>query len=433
MIFDKVKNFAIHTLGCKVNLYESNVIRNELTSYGLVEFDFKQKADLYIINTCSVTNNADSKSRNIIARARKINPNAIILVCGCFSQVAKENLKANIIIGNKYKNNIISLLEEYLKTQEDQLVKIDNLLLEKEFEETNIEFFENNTRAFIKIQDGCNHMCSYCIIPFTRGRQRNKDINIIVSEIKTLISKGYKEIVLTGVNTAGYNDEKNHVNFYQLLKIINDIEGEFRIRISSVEPFQITHKIVDLVANNPKFAQHWHICLQSGSDRILTKMNRKYTTNEFRDLVNYIYSLNPLTSITTDYICGFPTETDDDHQKSLEFCSEIGFYQMHVFPYSKRKYTPASNMEQVNENIKKIRVNDFLELNKKLEKKFIEKFINKTVKVLFEREISKNKYVGKASEYFDVIVESKENLINKMKDVEITKVIFNSVIGELKN
>ncbi|MDE5599689.1 MAG: tRNA (N(6)-L-threonylcarbamoyladenosine(37)-C(2))-methylthiotransferase MtaB [Ureaplasma sp.] len=427
-----LKTFAIQTLGCKVNLYESNVIKNDLLSYGLIEVDFNTKADLYIINSCSVTNTADAKSRNTINKAKKQNPDSIVLVCGCFSQAEQDIDNVDIIIGNKFKSSIINVLEEYFNNNKEKYINVSNLLLETEFEDSKVDHFNEHTRAFLKIQEGCNFMCSYCIIPFTRGRQRSKNHLAILNEIKDLINSNYKEIVLTGVNTAGYLDKEN-VDFYHLLKMINDIPGEFRIRISSVEPFQISDEIVDLVTSNKnRFCQHWHICLQSGSDEVLKQMNRKYSTEQFLELVNKIRTKSENTSFTTDYICGFPTETDKDHKQSLEFCKKIGFYNLHVFPYSERKYTRAANIkDKVKDVIKKQRVNDFLELNKELESIFLKKFINKEVEVLFEQEFAPNKYIGKCSEYFSVVVDSNENLINKLKKVKITKIIINMVYGEL--
>ncbi|MBR2651375.1 radical SAM protein [bacterium] len=255
---NELKTFSITTLGCKVNTYESNIIKNDLLSIGLIEVPFDCCADLAIINTCSVTNTADAKSRNMIRRIKNNFPDAIILVCGCYSQVNVDQIKddfgIDILLGNKYKNNIIEILSNFFKTNE-QLVKIDNLLLEKEFENNKIEIYKDQTRAFVKIQDGCNFMCSYCIIPFTRGRQRSKDFNLLIDEINTLVQNGYKEIVLTGVNTAGYN--ANGKDFFMLLSTINGLPGDFRVRISSVEPFQISNQIIELVCNNPKrFAQH---------------------------------------------------------------------------------------------------------------------------------------------------------------------------------
>lgn len=427
-----LSTFYAITLGCKVNTYETNIIANDLIAEGLIQIDDFSKCDVAIVNTCSVTNTADSKSRNTISKIRRANPNAIIIVCGCYSQVASETLKSkygiNILIGNKYKNNIIKLIDEFL-INEKQIVRVENLLLEKEFEETSVDVYTNQTRAFVKIQDGCNFMCSYCIIPFTRGRQRSKKMSIIIDEIKTLVANNYKEIVLTGVNTAGYNDSEN--NFYALLKEINKLEGNFRVRISSVEPFQISDEIIQLICKNKnRFAQHWHICLQSGSDNVLEKMNRKYNSEQFKNLISKIYKLNPNTAITTDVIAAFPTETDLDHKNTIEFIKEIGFSKLHIFPYSRRSYTPAAKLQQINQTIVDQRMKDLLQLNIELGNIFNKRFINKIVDVLFETydgEINS----GYSSEYIRVDVNSKINYSNQIKKVKITKVIMNHIIGEI--
>lgn len=430
--FNDLKTFSIMTLGCKVNSYESNIIQNDLLSYGLIKVPFGEPSDITIINTCSVTNTADAKSRNFINRVNKTNPDSIVLVCGCYSQVASNDLKKDfgidILIGNKYKNNVIELINEYFNNHR-QVVKIDNLLLEKEFENNQVEVYKDKTRAFVKIQDGCNYMCSYCIIPFTRGRQRSKNFTFLINEITTLVSNGYKEIVLTGVNTAGYNYETK--NFYDLLLAINNLAGDFRVRISSLEPFQINDDIIKLIATNPsRFAPHWHICLQSGSDSVLQAMNRKYTTNEFLTLVQKIYSLNPETAISTDYICGFPTETDLDHQDSIEFVKQVGFLKLHVFPYSPRKFTPAAKLHQVHDANKTTRVNEMLKISEQLTNQFIKKFIDKDVWVLFEKyEHQINS--GYSGQYFIVNVQSNTNYNNQLKKVRVKKVIFDQVFGEI--
>lgn len=430
--FNDLKTFSIMTLGCKVNSYESNIIQNDLLSYGLIKVPFGEPSDITIINTCSVTNTADAKSRNFINRVNKTNPDSIVLVCGCYSQVASNDLKKDfgidILIGNKYKNNVIELINEYFNNHK-QVVKIDNLLLEKEFENNQVEVYKDKTRAFVKIQDGCNYMCSYCIIPFTRGRQRSKNFTFLINEITTLVSNGYKEIVLTGVNTAGYNYETK--NFYDLLLAINNLAGDFRVRISSLEPFQINDDIIKLIATNPsRFAPHWHICLQSGSDSVLQAMNRKYTTNEFLTLVQKIYSLNPQTAISTDYICGFPTETDLDHQDSIEFVKQVGFLKLHVFPYSPRKFTPAAKLHQVHDANKTVRVNEMLKISEQLTNQFIKKFIDKDVWVLFEKyEHQINS--GYSGQYFIVNVQSNTNYNNQLKKVRVKKVIFDQVFGEI--
>lgn len=430
--FNDLKTFSIMTLGCKVNSYESNIIQNDLLSYGLIKVPFGEPSDITIINTCSVTNTADAKSRNFINRVNKTNPDSIVLVCGCYSQVASNDLKKDfgidILIGNKYKNNVIELINEYFNNHK-QVVKIDNLLLEKEFENNQVEVYKDKTRAFVKIQDGCNYMCSYCIIPFTRGRQRSKNFTFLINEITTLVSNGYKEIVLTGVNTAGYNYETK--NFYDLLLAINNLSGDFRVRISSLEPFQINDDIIKLIATNPsRFAPHWHICLQSGSDSVLQAMNRKYTTNEFLTLVQKIYSFNPQTAISTDYICGFPTETDLDHQDSIEFVKQVGFLKLHVFPYSPRKFTPAAKLHQVHDANKTVRVNEMLKISEQLTNQFIKKFIDKDVWVLFEKyEHQINS--GYSGQYFIVNVQSNINYNNQLKKVRVKKVIFDQVFGEI--
>lgn len=419
--FNDLKTFSIVTLGCKVNTYESNIIQNELLSLGLIKVPFGDKADLSIINTCSVTNTADSKSRNMIKRASANNPETIVLVCGCYSQVASNNLKddfgIDILLGNKYKNNIVEVLNNFFNDKNKQLVKIDNLLLESEFEDSQIDIFKDQTRAFVKIQDGCNFMCSYCIIPFTRGKQRSKNFNKLLNEIQVLVRNGYKEVVLTGVNTAGYSYEDK--NFYDLLLAISNIVGDFRVRISSLEPFQISDEIINLICNNPnRFVQHWHICLQSGSDEVLMKMNRKYTTSQFYELISKIYKLNKLTSISTDYICGFPTETEQDHLTSLEFIKKIGFSKIHVFPYSKRSYTPAARLKQIHDQRKTDRVKDVLNLNDELHNEFLKKFINKEVEVLFQK-FDNNINTGYSGEYFIVNVKSENDYTNTIKRVLI--------------
>lgn len=430
--FNDLKTFSIMTLGCKVNSYESNIIQNDLLSYGLIKVPFGEPSDITIINTCSVTNTADAKSRNMINRVNKTNPDSIVLVCGCYSQVASNDLKKDfgidILIGNKYKNNVIELINEYFNNHK-QVIKIDNLLLEKEFENNQVEVYKDKTRAFVKIQDGCNYMCSYCIIPFTRGRQRSKNFTFLINEITTLVSNGYKEIVLTGVNTAGYNYETK--NFYDLLLAINNLTGGFRVRISSLEPFQINDDIIKLITTNShRFAPHWHICLQSGSNQVLQAMNRKYTTNEFLTLVQKIYSLNPQTAISTDYICGFPTETDFDHQGSIEFVKKVGFLKLHVFPYSQRKFTPAAKLHQVHDANKTTRVNEMLKISEQLTNQFIKKFIDKDVWVLFEKyEHQVNS--GYSGQYFIVNVQSSVDYSNQLKKVKVKKVIFDQVFGEI--
>lgn len=427
-----IETFAIHTLGCKVNTYESQVIINDLLSEGLVQVDFDQKADIYIINTCTVTNTADAKSRNIINRAKKTNPKAIIVAAGCYIQTADkkdiDKLGIDIVIGNKYKNNLVKLIKDYLKDNQ-KIYQVENLLLEKEFEECLHSSFENRTRAFIKIQDGCNFMCSYCTIPFARGRQRSASDVSIIDQIKDFIKRGFKEIVLTGVNTAGY--EYQDVNFYGLLKKINALEGDFRIRISSVEPFQITDEIIELIKNNPsRFCNHWHLCLQSGSDEVLKSMNRKYTTKQYQELVDKIRLNNELVCISTDLIVGYPTETDDDFNQSMAFIKSLPMSYCHIFTYSKRRKTAASRLKDLNGKIKQERFNIAERINKELYHSYIKQFIGLEVKVLFEK-YENGIYIGKNSEYIDVMYKSNDkNLLNKFLVLKVSKILNNTLILE---
>lgn len=431
-----VNTFAIHTLGCKVNLFESNVIRNDLILNGLVEVPFDSKADVYIINTCTVTNKADAKSKLFIRKASRKNKDAIVIVAGCMSQINSElmkELKIDIQIGNKYKNSIYDLIVKYAKNKK-RILKIENLLKEKVFEQSEKISFKENTRAFIKIQDGCNFMCSYCIIPYSRGKQRSNDMESILKEVNYLVDEGYKEIVLTGVNTAGYFD-KNKNNFFDLLKNISLINKDFRVRISSVEPFQITDEIIKLIASNPKrFCQHWHICLQSGSNNVLDKMNRRYSLDEFEQLITKIRTINPNTLFTTDYIVGFPTETDEDHSDSLKFIEKIKFYDMHIFPYSKRKNTKASLLKGVNDSLKKQRFQEVSNLNLLNKRAILKNMLNKELEVIFEKKKENEEYYsGYSSEYCRVFVKTNKQLDNNIYKVKIKKVLFDGLYGEIIN
>ncbi len=429
-----MNSFAIKTLGCKVNSYESDAARNDLLSFGYIEHDFNNLADIYIINTCSVTNNADSKSRNMISKARRNNPNALVIVMGCYSQVnSKEILAlklADIIIGNKYKNDLISLIKAY-ENNKEKIVKISNLMIEKEFEKNDFVINQNKTRAYLKIQDGCNFMCSYCIIPFTRGKQRSQAFNSIINEVKLLSKSGYREIVLTGVNIAGYINEE--YTFYDLLVAINKIEGDFRIRISSIEPFQITDEMIEVITTNKnRFANHWHICLQSGSNNVLEKMHRKYTTNDIRILFNKIRTKSSDVSISTDVIAGFPTETETDHLETIKFIKEMKFSSLHVFPFSTRKNTKASNYLEVDSKIKKIRTDELIKLSHELVKNYLKTFVNKEVRVIFESS-KNNLYEGKTSEYVNCIYRSNEEIsTNNIGIFLVEKVFLNNLILKVK-
>ena len=415
---------AVYTLGCKVNIYESEYIISLLKKNNYEIVDFDTKADIYIINTCSVTNESDRKDRKIINEAKKKNSDAIIVVMGCYSQVNPDLIDADIIIGNKDKSKIIDLIEDYIK-EKKQIKKIYDLK-NVSFEDMTIDGFENHTRVFVKIQEGCNAFCSYCIIPYTRGRLRSKGIDETISEISNLVNNGYKEIVLTGIHTGRYGIENNTSLEELLLKLV-EIPNIFRIRLSSIEINEITDGIIDLIKNNKIMAKHLHIPLQSGSNKILKLMNRKYDVEYFINKVNKIRTEIPDISITTDLIVGFPNENEEDFNDTLKVLEEIKFTKIHTFPYSKRKGTPAASMpNQVDGNIKKERVHKVLELSDKYELEFYKKNINREYEVVTELRKNNNLCIGHTSNYIPVIIDKK--IDNEVKTVKITDVLDNEKV-----
>lgn len=430
---NSINTFAIHTLGCKVNYFESNLIKSDLLSFGLIEVDFNLKSDIYIINTCTVTNKADSKSTLFINKAIKLNPDAIIVVMGCFSQInpnLMKKLNISIQIGNKYKNNVIDLINQYIKNKQ-KIYKVDNLLLENKFERFNNILSNEKTRAFVKIQDGCNYMCSYCIIPFSRGKQRSEKKEFILEEIKKLVAIDYKEIILTGVNIAGYLDE-NKNNFDDLIESISNIKGDFRVRISSIEPFQISNKLIDLVTSNKnRFCQHWHICLQSGSDKVLKDMNRKYTTKDFLKLILKIKKLSPSTLFTTDYIVGYPTETIEDHKLSIDFLNKIKFFDIHIFPFSKKIGTKANFLKENFLKEKKDKIKDLENIRFSSKYFNLKNILNKELEVIFEKKENANYCEGYSNQYIKVIVYTDKDFYNKKIKVRAVKILGENVICEI--
>lgn len=365
---------GICSLGCKVNIYESELVTNILKNNNYTVVDFEDKADIYIINTCSVTNESDKKSRKMINRAKKNNPAAIIIVMGCYSQVNAEDIDVDIVLGNKDKSKIVEIIEEYIKTKQKKKIIYD--LTKVDFEKMEITNFDSHTRAFVKIQDGCNAFCSYCIIPYVRGRVRSKDPEDVIKEVTTLVEKGYKEIVLTGIHTGRYGTDINTTLEELLNKLIN-IPNIYRIRLSSIEINEITPGIKDLLKENKVMAKHLHIPLQSGSNKILKLMNRRYNKEEFLSMVDNLKDI-PDISLTTDLIVGFPNEDEEEFNETIDTLKKIGFTKIHTFPYSKRKGTPAAIMDnQVSPEEKKRRVHRILDLSNKYEHNFYESKIGK--------------------------------------------------------
>lgn len=418
---------AIHTLGCKVNIYESEYIINILKENGYQIVDFDSKADIYIINTCTVTNTSDKKSEKMIKRARKQNKDAIIIAMGCHAQIKGDNIDADIIIGNKDKSKIISLIEEYQenKNKIKRIYNLDNV----SFEDMYISSFNSHTRAFVKIQDGCDAFCSYCIIPYARGPIRSKDPKTVIKEITSLVENGYKEIILTGIHTGKYGKDINYT-FEQLLKDIIKIKNLYRIRISSIEINELTDPILNLIKDNQVIAKHLHIPLQSGSDKILKLMDRKYDLKFYKDRIEKIRKMIKDVSITTDLIVGFPNENEKDMEDTLKFLKEIKFTKIHTFPYSKREGTKAASMEnQIDETIKRKRVKTVLELSDQLEQDFYQSKLNETEEVIIEQTKDGKSY-GYTSNYIKVEINSPLRP-NEVISVKINKVNNKKVTGKI--
>lgn len=421
---------GIYTLGCKVNIYESEYIKNLFIEKGYEIADSDDVCDVYIINTCTVTNTSDNKSMKLIRQAIKKNKDACIVAMGCFVE-ANKNITiegVNILIGNKDKSKIVEYVEEYLQTKKN-IIKLYNKL-DSEFETMEIKKFESHARAFIKIQDGCENFCTYCIIPYVRGKCRSKSLPSILDEAKELVAKGHKEIVLTGIHTGNYGrDLDENINLYTLLKELIKIEKLNLIRISSIEITELNDKIINLMNENRIIADHLHIPLQSGTDEILKAMNRKYNINYYKEKINQIRKVRPKISITTDVIVGFPGETEKLFEKTLSFCEQIEFSKIHVFPYSIRTGTPASKFKnQVHGNIKKERAKKLINLSEKLEKKYIESFIGEKLDVLIETS-KEFKSTGHTSNFIQVQIDEKIDR-KEIVTVEILKEEFPLALGK---
>ena len=420
---------GILSLGCKVNTYESEYIRNILEQRGYEIKDFTDKCDIYIINTCTVTNTSDTKSSKMLRRARKENPNAIIVAMGCFIESNKDNPipGIDIVIGNRDKDKVPDLIDEYLKNKE-RIIRLYKGRTDI-FEDMYITSFPGRTRAFVKIQDGCDNFCSYCIIPFVRGKCRSKDKDKVIEEITALVNNGYKEVVLTGIHTGSYGRDLD-ISFADLLNEIIKIEGLKRLRISSIEATELNEDVLNILKNSNIIVDHLHIPLQAGSNEILKSMNRKYDLKYFEDKIAEIRSIRPDISITTDIIVGFPGETEELFKETLNTVRRINFSKVHVFPYSERKGTKSERLpNKIPTNIKKDYVKRLIELSKELEIEYASKFIGKELEILVEQTKDGFSY-GHTSNYLNVKV--KGNLPhNELIKVKITSVDYPNVIGEI--
>ena len=386
-----MKKVAFITLGCKVNQYETNAMTQEFIKNGYEVVEHTEVADIYVINTCTVTNMSDRKSRQMLRRVKELNKQALVIACGCYVQVARKEVEkieeVDLILGNNEKKNIVEYVEEYEKNRKREL-EVQEIMNKKEYVEFGEVIYTEKTRAVVKVQDGCDRFCSYCIIPYARGRVRSRKKDIIISEIKKIAEEGIKEVVITGIHIASYGkDFKEEYGLIDLLEEINQIDGIERIRLGSLEPLLITEQFVERLIKLEKICNHFHLSLQSGCNETLKRMNRRYTIEQFKKIVELLRKNFKDVNLTTDIIVGFPGETEEEFETTCKFLEEIKFYKIHVFKYSQRKGTKAAEMrEQIDGNIKEERSRKLIELSNKNEKEYNERNIGKTVEVLWEEE-----------------------------------------------
>lgn len=417
---------AFHTLGCKVNAYETEAMEELLQTAGYDIVPFTEQADVYVVNTCSVTNMAERKSRQMLHRAKKLNPEAVVVATGCYVQVSEEEARADaavdLVLGNNQKRQIVTALDAYFegRTFDDVLADVEK----EQYEELEVSTVLEHTRAFVKVQDGCNQFCTYCIIPYARGRVRSRSMEDVTEEVRTLAENGYKEVVLTGIHLSSYGidfDKERHL--LDLIRAVHQIEGIERIRLGSLEPGIITEEFAEAISKLPKMCPHFHLSLQSGCNATLKRMNRRYTSEEYAERCGILrkYFENP--ALTTDVIVGFPGETEEEFEASRNFVDSIDFYETHIFKYSRREGTKAAVMpDQVSEGKKSARSAEMIEMGEQKRRAYEESFIGKEVEVLVEEEIERNGeifWTGHTKEYIKIALQSRENLRNCIVKVQI--------------
>lgn len=431
-----MKKAALHNLGCKVNAYETEAMQHLLEEAGYEIVPFTQKADVYVINTCSVTNMADRKSRQMLRKAKKNNPDSIVVAAGCYVQTSEKevlnDLSVDIVIGNDRKHDLVRLLEEYsLDSVNDTVDDINDG--KHDFEELFIDQTKEHTRAFIKVQDGCNQFCSYCIIPYARGRVRSRRFENVIAEVERLAANGFKEVVLTGIHLSSYGvDFEEATGLLELIQAVNAVKGIERIRLGSLEPKIVTEHFASELSKLDKICPHFHLSLQSGCDATLKRMNRKYTTKEYERGCELLrkYFVHP--AITTDVIVGFPGETEEEFEQTKAYLEHIHFYEMHIFKYSKRKGTRAAVMpDQIDEQIKAARSEKLIALGHDMSKEFRKFYIGKNEEVLFEEKAvigDKEYFVGYTKEYVKVAKETAENLENQIVSGRISGMLTDEIL-----
>lgn len=424
---NEVKKVAFCSLGCKVNQYETNAMAQKFIEHGYEVVEFDEYADVYIVNTCTVTNVADRKSRQMLRRAKEINKDATLVACGCYAQVAKDELKKipeiDLIIGNNEKNDIIQIVENHI-SQKGAEDFVSDVMYKLDYVELGTTTYTEKTRAVIKVQDGCDRFCSYCLIPYARGHIRSRKIENVIEEIKKVVEEGINEVVITGIHIASYGRDfkGENIGLIDLLEEINKIQGLHRIRLGSIEPTIITDEFVERLSKLDKICDHFHLSLQSGCTETLKRMNRRYTTEEFKAVTKRLRAKFPNAALTTDIIVGFPGETDEEFNTTYEFLKEIAFYKMHIFKYSQRKGTKAAVMpNQVDGKIKEERSKKLIELSNENEYNYNKKYIGKQVEVLFEER--EGEYLkGHTTNYIVVKHKTDKNdLINKIAKVTVSE------------
>ncbi|EJE17933.1 tRNA (N(6)-L-threonylcarbamoyladenosine(37)-C(2))-methylthiotransferase MtaB [Staphylococcus epidermidis] len=417
---------AFHTLGCKVNHYETEAIWQLFKDANYERVEFETNADVFVINTCTVTNTGDKKSRQIIRRAIRQNPDAVVCVTGCYAQTSSAEIMeipgVDIVVGTQDRHKLLDYIQQF-QEERQPINGVGNIMKNRTYEELEVPYFTDRTRASLKIQEGCNNFCTFCIIPWARGLMRSRDPEKVVEQATQLVNSGYKEIVLTGIHTGGYGQDLKNYNLAQLLRDLDTIEGLERIRISSIEASQLTDEVIDVIGNSNKVVRHLHIPLQSGSDDVLKRMRRKYTMTHFSERLTKLHQALPDLAVTSDVIVGFPGESEEEFQETYDFIVNHHFSELHVFPYSPRIGTPAARMDnQIDEETKNVRVHKLISLSNQLAKEYASKFEDEVLEVIPE-EMGEEPHtlVGYADNYMKVRFEGDDSLIGQIVKVKIVK------------
>ena len=431
-----MKKAASFALGCKVNQYESEAIAELFAEKGYEIVGIDEEADVYVINTCTVTNFGDKKSRQLIRKVKRQNENAIVAVVGCYAQTAPKELMeiagVNLVIGTKDRAQIVEMVEQYDRANGVEN-HVSDIMKERVFEPLSIQKLANRTRAYLKIQDGCSQYCSYCIIPYARGPIRSREPQEVVAEVKRLAETGFKEVVLTGIHVASYGKDRRDTSLLDILKQVHEVEGIERIRFSSIEPNVVTEEFAQTMAALPKVCDHFHLSLQSGCDKTLKEMNRKYDTEKYRQAAATLRKYLPKVALTTDIIVGFPGETEEDFRESYAFAEEIGFAKIHVFPYSPKRGTPAAaRKDQLLNAVKSERSHTLIQLSDRMAADFLADAVGTDAEVLYERAVGEGIYEGHTTNYMKVHGRSEADLTNRIAKTHITRAEGEMLFGDVE-